>query len=105
MAAYRLLEDHYIGGRLLPAGSVVSDVGAGAQLPSGWVPTPNCEPLDASALTAFYAAGPILPGPIRQQFTTQPVPRPATHWAKQPNGQYALTGLGSGLAAVWPWRI
>jgi hypothetical protein len=105
LATYRLLQDHAIGQQHLPAGNIVSDTGPGAALPVGWLPPPNVDPLDAGAVTAFYSAGPILPGPIHQQFTTQPVPNPTTYWKQQPNGQYALVGLGAALAPQWPWRI
>lgn len=105
MASYRLLEDHYIGQTQLLAGTIVTDTGPGAVLPSGWVPTPNCDPLDSGALTAFYAEGPVLPGLIRAQWTGLSVAPPVTYWAKQQNGQYKLTGLGAALAPVWPWRI
>jgi hypothetical protein len=105
MSTYRLLEDHYINNALLPAGSVVTDTGAGAQIPVGWTPTPAVDPLDSGAVTQFYNAGPVLSGLVRAQFSTQAVPSPTTYWTRQGNGQYALTGLGASLPAQWPWRI
>jgi hypothetical protein len=105
MAKYRLLEDHYINNALLAAGSTVTDTGSGAELPNGWTPTPNVDPLDSGALSLFYALGPVLPGKIVTQFSTTVVNPPATYWKKQSNGQYALTGLGASLAPQWPWRI
>jgi hypothetical protein len=58
MAQYRLLADHFVGGQYLEAGSVVSDVGAGAVLPPGWIPTLACDPIDNDGTQKFFNAGP-----------------------------------------------
>ena len=57
MAQYRLLTDHYVGGSYLQAGSVVSDE-PNVELPSNWIPTPACDPIDEDAINKFFAAGP-----------------------------------------------
>lgn len=104
MSKYRLLQDHYINNVLLPAGSVVTDVGAGAQLPSGWIPSPNVDPLDSDALSLFYAQGPVL-GSAKTQFSTAIVTPAATYWKSIGGGFWQLMGLGANLAPVWAWRI
>jgi hypothetical protein len=58
MASYRLLADHYVSDQLLQAGSIVSDVGPGAVLPSGYIPTLACDPQDSDGLQRFFWAGP-----------------------------------------------
>ena len=50
MARYHLFQPHCIAGVYYEPGIV--------DLPTSWVPTPNCEPLDTDATNAFYAAGP-----------------------------------------------
>lgn len=103
-ATYRLLADHYINNALLPAGSVVTDTGAGAQIPVGWTPSPAVDPLDSGAVTQFYNAGPGLCGLCRAQFSTQAVNPPATYWkgtAMAGVTSWQLTGLGSGLAPIF----
>src|ERR1700738_3151967 len=57
MAQYRLTADHYIGNQYLEAGSIVSD-GPQGVLPSTWVPTLACEPIDSDGLQKFFNAGP-----------------------------------------------
>jgi hypothetical protein len=106
MAKYRLLADHYVKNVLLPAGSIVSDTGEGAELPNGYVPTPNMDPLDADAVIKFHAAGPQLPGPIISRWTGATVAPPVTKWIPDPSAplgnpgnQYSLSGLGVGLPA------
>jgi hypothetical protein len=65
MSVYRLLQDHVLpGGAYVLAGTIVSTVDVGGGLPTNWVPSGNCEPLDNAAVTAFYAAGPQFPGLI-----------------------------------------
>jgi hypothetical protein len=105
MASYRLLQDHYVadaGGTLLSAGQVVT---TGKELPSNWVPTNNCEPMDADATNVFWNAGPVLAGPFASQFSTLFVAPPKTFWEPVGNGFWQLVGLGSALAPRWAWRI
>jgi len=96
MAAYRLLSDHYIGDRLLPAGStqVTRDADPNGNLPAGWTPTPSVDPIDQDAVDAFYALGFREHDQlIRKQFDGSPVLAPTTYWRR--DGQTAtLTGLG-----------
>jgi hypothetical protein len=101
MSSYYLLADHSIGGLYFPAGSTQSTADVGGLLPTGWQPSNNCDPLDAGALAAFYAAGPCLPSP---RLFVRP---PKTFWkiTPQPGNpsamQWTLQGLGIALAAVW----
>ena len=106
MAQYRLLADHFVNNAFLPAGSIVSDTGGGAQLPNGWVPTPYCDPQDADGAQKFFNAGVRLPGLIRSQWTFVNIAPPTTKWVPNPNPtggagnpyrEYVLTGLGAGL--------
>src|SRR4029077_1596369 len=85
-------------GTPIPAGSIVSDE-PGGQLPSGYIPTPYMDPLDADAVSKFAAAGIQLPGSCCRLMRT-----PATRWVVDPNAtagnpyrQYVMTGLGAGL--------
>jgi hypothetical protein len=57
MAQYRLLVDHFVDGHLLEAGSIVRD-GPGGLLPSGWIPTIGCDPIDADGMQKLFDAGP-----------------------------------------------
>lgn len=76
MSRYLMLEDHYINGQYLSAGTQQSTVDVGGLLPTGWVPTPNVDPLDTPAVAAFYAAGPARSGPLYA--------RPVTYWVNLP---------------------
>jgi hypothetical protein len=105
MSSYRFLEDHSIGSFYYPAGTTAATADVGGTLPAGWTPTPNVDPLDAPAVAAFFAQGPVKCGPVIAQWSYQSVGPPVTYWAKQSNGEYALTGLGSALSPLWPWRI
>jgi hypothetical protein len=100
MASYRLLQDHFVagaGGRVLSAGQVVT---TGKELPTGYVPTPNMEPMDVAATQAMWDAGPVLPGYLN--VSTPPV----THWQQLGStGFWQLQGLGASLAPRWAWRI
>jgi len=58
MASYRLLTDHFVSNQYHEAGSVVSDSGPGAALPSGWIPTTACDPTDGQGVQNFWNAGP-----------------------------------------------
>jgi len=92
---YLMLEDHYVNGNYIQAGTTTDTA---SLLPSGWVPTPNVDPLNTSAVLAFYNAGPMLAGLIRVQWVgiIGPTP-PVTYWT--PVGkQWGLTGLGKNRA-------
>ena len=100
MATFRLLADHFINGAVLLAGSIQT---TGDLLPVNWRPSNNSEPLDGSALTLFYNAGPQLPSLVRAQWSTIGVAPPVTYWKPIPAAGlpfYGLTGLGSGLAPI-----
>ena len=89
MALYRMLQAHDIGGVYYEAGSIAS-------LPADWTPTPNVEPLDTDALTAFYAAGPTQRGGGGQTYwLASPVPGNSSCMS------YQLTGLGAGLPPIF----
>lgn len=105
-----MLEDHYISGVYMSAGTTQSTIDVGGLLPIGWVPTPNVDPLDTPAVNAFYAVGPAWPGPISI--------KPVTYWTEvQPpldfspadfsrsdfnvahiRNSWSLTGLGVNLS-------
>jgi hypothetical protein len=93
MWSWRWLQPAYID-RLYNAGEIVD-------MPADFVPPAACEPLDAEAAAAYFAAGPQVCGLIRQQYlwlTTAP----ATYW-RPTNAEktiWELTGLGRGLGAV-----
>jgi hypothetical protein len=103
MASYRWLQDG-VGpsGHYFNAGDIVSTSDVGGLLPANWVPPGAVEPLDASAVAAFYAAGPqIMPLLVRQQWSGIPVSPPATYWRQIPGGRmWGLTGLGAGLPPI-----
>jgi len=92
---------------LVVAGTIVTDQPPTPSIPVGWTPTPNVDPLDAGAVTAFYNVGPVKPGKLSSQFSNAVVGTPATYWApvSLASGFWQLTGLGAGLPAVWAWRI
>ena len=101
MARYRFLADCYVNGTYINAGDIVATADAGGTLPTNWVPPAAVEPLDASAVSAFYAAGVQITGLVRQQWSTQFVTVPVTYWRQIPGGKFwQLTGLGVGLAPI-----
>ena len=105
MSSYRLLTDHYVNGRTLEAGSVqvTQDASASGALPADWLPTPDVEPLDSAAVSAFYAAGPRPLDLVRTVYYGRDVLLPTTFWSPVPGtGQWQLTGLGAGLPPVNP---
>jgi hypothetical protein len=102
MAQYRLLQDCYIGIAYYYAGDTIT-------LPNTFIPPGAVDPLDASALSAFYAAGPQAPPLVRQQWSMIPVSPPVTYWRATslpavPGASGAtswqLTGLGANLPAI-----
>ena len=97
MAQYRLLADHFVNNVFLPAGSIVSDSGGGAQLPNGWVPTPYCDPQDADGAQKFFNAGVKLPGLIRSHWAGVSIAPPTTRWVPNPN---PTGGAGKSLSRV-----
>ena len=99
MSTYRFLADHYTDGGFVQAGSIASTADVGGILPSDFKPTGACDPLDQPALAAFYAMGPQVGWPIRQQWAGIGVSPAVTRWVlADPNSRaYVLTGLGAGL--------
>jgi hypothetical protein len=97
MSVYRFLQDHNIGGVTYLAGTTASTADVGGTLPTGWVPSGQVDPLDPQAVEDFFNAGVQLTGPVRQQWSNQPVPVPKTYWVKTGPNQWSLTGLGSNL--------
>jgi hypothetical protein len=104
MSSYRFFQDHSIGGNYYPAGTTASTSDVGGTLPVGFVPTPACDPLDASALAAFYAVGPQLLLTFQFGTLSFQVRPPATYWKATPIGSgaasYQLTGLGASLSPI-----
>jgi hypothetical protein len=106
MPTYRALGDIDLGIKFpyVQAGSILTDQGPNANIPKNWVPPFCVEPLDAAALTAFYANGPGPSGPILNHWAGLNVPLPITFWkfvsGSNPNRLYGLTGLGAALPPV-----
>ena len=100
MSTYRFLADHYTEAGFVQAGSVASTADVGGILPTGWQPTGAVDPLDAPAVAAFYAMGPQVGWPIRQQWAGIGVSPAVTRWiSSNPDSrEFVLTGLGAGLA-------
>lgn len=101
LASYRLLADHYVGGRYLEADSIVT---AGVDVPVGWIPSLSVDPLDGDAAQQFWnqMPGPLLgdsefawPGGSRRSNVFKPAP--VTYWKKIDNDTFILTGLGASL--------
>ncbi len=80
MAQYRFLADHYTDGGFIQAGSVEATADVGGVLPAGWQPTGAVDPLDQAALAAFYAMGPQVGWPVRQQWSGIGVSPAVTRW-------------------------
>jgi hypothetical protein len=100
MAQYRFLADAYVGTTYIQAGTTLS-TDVGGTLQANWAPPGAVDPLDASAVAAFHAAGPQPPPLVRQQWSTIPVSPPVTYWKQIPGGrQWQLMGLGVGLAPI-----
>jgi hypothetical protein len=104
MSRYRLLADHSVNGLFLEAGSVqtTQDVSSNGNLPADWVPSGNCEPLDAAAVNDFWNAGPqdlqLVRTPILREVAASPV---VTFWVQVRGGNtWRLTGLGADKPAV-----
>jgi len=102
MAQYRALQDLYLNGAYVSAGDIIT-------LPNNFVPSAALDPLDASALSAFYAAGPQATPLVRQQWSTVAVTPAVTYWRATslpavPGASGAtswqLTRLGANLPAI-----
>ena len=113
MSKYLMLEDHYVNGQYLPAGSIQTTVDAGGLLPINWIPTPNVDPLDTSAVAAFYAAGPARSGliyinPITywtiipQVVDFSPSDFSSADFSTTASNPWGLTGLGSNRSIYVP---
>jgi hypothetical protein len=91
MAKYRFLQAAYVDGALINAGQV-------CDLRDDWVPNGNVEPLDASALSAFWEAGPQPLGLVRQQLSDVLLTRyPSIYWRQINKEEFQLTGSGASL--------
>jgi hypothetical protein len=101
LGIFRFLEDHTIDGQYIYAGAV-------QEMFAPWVPTPNVEPLNTSAVNNFYANGPVLPSLIRNErigIIYRPVVLPKTYWIEISPNVYALTGLGSNQSIYPPVKM
>ena len=56
-------------GPTIRLGTTASTADVGGTLPVDWPPTGAVDPLDATAVTAFYARGPQMGAMVRQQWT------------------------------------
>lgn len=90
---FRFLKDHFIDGEYIFAGEI-------RDMFNPWEPTPDVEPLDADAVSSFYAKGPTLGAAIRTQFTTTYIYRPTTYWQSVGPNLWGLTGLGANLPPI-----
>jgi hypothetical protein len=104
MASYRFLQDHNIGGQTYLAGTTASTADVGGTLPTNWVPTGQVDPIDGTAIQAFFNAGVQLLGAVRSQWTGIVVAPPAIYWQPFPSAggtrPYQLTGAGAALGPV-----
>jgi hypothetical protein len=88
MARYRCLAPIYTpGGAYVEIGQIIADDGTGdVPIPTNFVPSPACDPLDASAVAKLTAANPptgwgvLGYWGIRSQFTTLPLPALSAAW-------------------------
>jgi hypothetical protein len=102
MSQYRFLQDHYIavgGGMTIPAGSTQSTADAGGLLPTNWIPSNSVDPIDASAITAFFNAGVQLWLGCRIGVNGFAIAPPAIYWKSVGPGLFQLTGAGASLGA------
>jgi hypothetical protein len=93
---FRFLAPVYVDGRMFNAGEV-------CEMRADFIPPGCVEPLDASAVQAFYRAGPQPLGLVRQQWSDLIVTHyPATYWKPIDAAQehWVLTGLGAHLGSV-----
>ena len=100
MSKYRFFQDAWVGTNNYTAGDIASTADVGGTLPTNWVPCVAVDPLDASAINAFWQAGVQLPGLVRQQWNGIPVAPPLIYW--KPFNlinavSYQLTGAGAAL--------
>jgi hypothetical protein len=97
-ASYILLVPHFVGGSLLPAGTLVTE---GSQIPVGWIPTLACDPQDSTAIQNYWNAGPQSGAePNRDFYPWVPV-KSTTYWTPVPGtqGYWQLTGAGTSLGS------
>jgi hypothetical protein len=93
LGTFRFLKDHWVDEDYILAGDV-------KEMFTFWVPTADVEPLDTTAVNAFYSAGPKLGAVIRSQFTNRPIAPPITYWRALSPNLWALTGLGAAKAPI-----
>ena len=77
VGTYRFLRDHYVGDAVITAGTV-------QEMFSPWEPTPDVDPLDTTAVAAFYAMGPVI-GSVqgnRTAFSLLELSLPFTYWVE-----------------------
>ena len=93
MARYRWISDGHVNNTYYHAGDIFTAA-------DDWIPPAAVDPLDAAAVSAFYAAGPQIRPLVRQQWTTRAVNPPVTYWQRASGNFWELTGLGAGLAPI-----
>lgn len=106
-AQYRLLQQHFFNyfpitnSKEYAAGLTIIE---GVDVPFGWIPTPNVDPLNTQAVQAFYNAGPSLLGLVVTQFSNLAVAPPTTFWVEAPGSPslWHLTGLGANTSVYPP---
>lgn len=91
VGTYYFLYDHFVDEEYIQAGET-------REMFVPWTPTADVEPLDATAVQAFWEAGPSLGAVVRTRLQQYPVRRPVTYWYKTTGFYWALSGLGAGLA-------
>src|SRR5437879_1072572 len=91
MAKYRALAPLYIDNRYIEIGELLSDDNTAGYtpIPSTYVPSPACDPLDADGIAKLTAAPHTQPSPttcvlglwgIRGQWQTLPLPALSAAW-------------------------
>jgi hypothetical protein len=105
---YRLFVSHYIKNTVLLGNTIVTE---GKEIPFNWIPTANCEPLNAVAVIAFWNHGPIDISAqnynvdfYKDVTLTYFAPKaPQCYWQQVPGtNTYVLTGIGAYLGPKAP---
>jgi hypothetical protein len=93
VGTFYFFRDHFVDDEIIEAGTT-------QEMFSPWTPTPDVEPVDATAALNFYLQGPRLAGVIRTQWRGKELRPPTTYWQNTGGRMWALTGLGAGFGPV-----